>query len=151
MASCAACLQPILQAQHFVLDGTEVFHRACAGQAYRSKLRIAEQRGFDLERHLADTRRAGARVEAELNRERNQATSRGAEVITLTSMLSGTRSQLFAAQDRLQATQEALQASQVEVAGLRAELATVKQEAPVERGDDLDASAQRFRLLELDL
>jgi chromosome segregation ATPase len=155
MASCAACLQPILRSQQFALDGTEVFHRACVGQAYRSKLRIAEKHGFNLERQLEDTRRAAARVDAEANQLRNEATSRGAEVITLTSMLSGTRTQLFASQDRLQATQDELRASRTEIAALRAELATVKREARADgendADSDLDASARRFQLLELDL
>ncbi len=150
MASCAACLQPILRSQQFVLDDTEVFHRACVGQRYRSKLRIAEERARTLEAQLADTRRAAARTEVELNQERNAATSRGAEVISLTAMLSGHRTQLFASEDRLLAVQNELRASRAETAALRAELATVKPEAPAKQEDDLDASVQRFRMLELD-
>ena len=150
MASCAACLQPILRSQQFVLDDTEVFHRACVGQRYRSKQRIADQRVRDLEAQLADTRRAAARAEVDLNQERNQSTSRGAEVISLTAMLSGTRTQLFATEDRLAATRNELSAARAETAAVRAELATVKPEAPTKQEDDLDASAQRFRMLELD-
>jgi len=149
MASCAACLQPIYHAQRFALDGTEVFHAACLGQAYRSKLRIAEQRTRELESQLADTRRAAARVEAETNRLRNEATSRGAEVITLTSLLSGHRDQLALAQERLQVRQDELQGARNQNAALRAELSQrvehKAEEAPVE-----DSTALRFKLLELD-
>jgi chromosome segregation ATPase len=150
VASCAACLGPILRAQRFVLEGTEVFHAACVGQAYRSRLRIAEQRARELEVQLADTRRSAARVEAEAGRLRNESTSRGAEVIALEGLLAGTRAQLGLAEERLQARQGELQGARNQNAALRAELATMKQEAPAEQEGDLDASAQRFRMLELD-
>lgn len=151
MASCAACLQPILRAQRFVLDGTEVFHAACIGQSYRSKLKISEQRARELEAQLADTRRAAARVEAEASRLRNEVTSRGAEVISLTGMLSGARQQLFTAQDARVALQDELQVARSQNAALRAELAAVKQERVTEpQGEDQDASVQRFKMLELD-
>jgi chromosome segregation ATPase len=152
MASCAACLQPLYTSQRFLLEGTEVFHAACAGQAYRSKLRMAEQRNRELEAQLADTRRAAARVEAETGRLRNEVTSRTAEVITLTGMVAGHRSQLLLAQERLQAREDELRASRAESTALRVELATVKREAPAaaEPESDLDASVQRFKMLELD-
>jgi chromosome segregation ATPase len=153
MASCAACLQPLYTSQRFVLDGTEVFHAACAGQAYRSKLRISEQRVRELESQLADTRRAAARVEAETSRLRNEVTSRTAEVITLTGLVAGHRSQLVLAQERLQGREDELRASRNESAAMRVELATVKRDAvPADAAheSDADASVQRFRMLELD-
>jgi chromosome segregation ATPase len=151
MASCAACLQPLYTSQRFVLDGTEVFHAQCLGQAYRSRLRMAEQRGRELEAQLADTRRAAARVEAETGRLRNEVISRGAEVIALTGLLSGHRDQLALAQERLQARQGELQGARNQNAALRAELAAAKQEAPGATSvDEVDASVQRFKMLELD-
>lgn len=149
MASCAACLEPILRSQQFVLDGTEVFHRACAGQAYRSRLRIAEQRVRELEAQVADTRRAAARVEADTNRLRNEVTSKGAEVIQMVGTLSEARALLISARERLQATEGALQSAYNENAALRAELAAFKPEASKAQ-EDVDATVQRFRMLELD-
>jgi len=150
MASCAACLQPIYQAQRFVLDGTEVFHAACLGQAYRSKLRMAEQRSRELEAQFADTRQAAARVEAEASRLRNESMSRAAEVIGLEGRLAGVRAELDLAQERLRARQNELQGAHNQNAALRVELATVRQERVEERNDDVDATIQRFRMLELD-
>lgn len=150
MASCAACLQPIYQAQRFVLDGTEVFHAACLGQAYRSKLRIAEQRSRELEAQLADTRRAAARVEAETSRLRNESMSRAAEVISLEGRLAGVRAELALAQERLTARQGELQGARNQNAALRAELATAKQGEVETTQDEVDASVQRFKMLELD-
>jgi capsule polysaccharide export protein KpsE/RkpR len=149
MASCAACLRPIVHAHQFVLDGTEVFHRQCAGQAYRSKLRLAEQRACDLEAQLADTRRAAARVEVETHRLRNEVTAQMASVVTLEGRLAERRTQLDLAQDRLQATRSDLQAARNEAAALRAELAALK---PAEQSpdEDVDATVQRFKMLELD-
>jgi len=150
MASCAACLQPIYQAQRFVLDGTEVFHAACLGQAYRSKLRMAEQRSRELEAKLADTRQAAARVEVEANRLRNVVMSRAAEVIGLEGRMAGVRAELDLAQERLRARQNELQGAHNQNAALRVELATVRQERVEERDDDVDATIQRFRMLEMD-
>lgn len=150
MASCAACLQPLLRSQRFVLDGTEVFHAACIGQAYCSKLRMAEQTARDLEAKLADTRRSAARVEAETNRLRNEAMSRAAEVIGLEGRMTGIRAELDLAQERLRARQNELQGERNQNASLRAELASVRHERVEEQADDVDATVQRFRMLELD-
>jgi chromosome segregation ATPase len=150
MASCAACLQPLLRSQRFVLDGTEVFHAACIGRAYCSKLRMAEQTARDLEVKLADTRRAAARVEAETSRLLNQSMSRAAEVIGLEGRLAGVRAELDLAQERLRARQDELQGTRNQNAALRTELASVRHERVEERADDVDAAVQRFRMLELD-
>jgi len=149
--SCAACLRPLLRSERFLLEGTEVFHAACLGQAYRSKLRIAEQRTRELEAALADTRRAAARVEAEAGRFRNEATARAAEVISLEGRLAGARAELDLAQERLRSRQDELQGARNQNAALRAELVTAKGDAPSDQKDaDVDASVQRFKMLELD-
>lgn len=152
MASCAACLQPILRAQRFLLDGTEVFHAQCVGQAYRSKLRLAEQRGWDLERQLNDTRRAAARVESEANRHRNDAMTAQARAVVLEGRIAGLLHERELSAARLDAHLEELRAARNEVAALRRELAALRpSESESERADaDLDATAQRFRMLELD-
>jgi chromosome segregation ATPase len=153
VASCAACLQPLLRSQRFALEGTEVFHVECLGQAYRSKLRMAEQRSRELEAQLADTRRAAARVEAETSRFRNESMSRAAEVISLEGRLAGVRAELELSQERLRARQGELQGARNQNAALRAELAAVKQEAPAVRPEDgpqMDDSSLRFSLLELE-
>lgn len=151
MASCAACLRPLLRSERFLLEGTEVFHAACLGQAYRSKLRIAEQRTRELEAQLGDTRRAAARVEAEAGRFRNEATARAAEVISLEGRLAGARAELDLAQERLRSRQDELQGARNQNAALRAELATVKQERVEDKHeDDRDASVIRFSLIELE-
>ena len=149
MAFCAACLQPIVHGQRFVLDGTEVFHGQCAGQAYRSRGRLAEQRERNLEDQLADTRRAAARVEAEANRLRNESVSAQAQVVVLEGRVAGLQAQRELDAERHAARGDELRAARAEVAALRAELAAVKP-APAEAETDLDASAQRFRMLELD-
>ena len=153
MASCAACLQPLLRSQRFLLDGTEVFHAACIGRAYLSKLKLAEQRVRDLEAQVADTRRAAARVEAETNRLRNEATSKAAEVCVLEGRISGVRVELELTQERLRARQDELQGARNQNAALRAEIAKLQADAGISSDEpekDTDASAIRFGLLELD-
>lgn len=149
MASCAACLRPIVNGQRFVLDGTEVFHGQCAGQAYRSRGRLAEQRQRDLEAQLADTRRAAARVELEANRLRNEAVSAQAQVCVLEARVAGLQTHRELDAERHAARGNELRAAHAEVAALRAELAALKP-ASAEPESDLDASAQRFKMLELD-
>lgn len=149
MASCASCLQSIIHGQAFVLDGTEVFHRACAGQAYRSRGRLAEQRQRDLEAQLADTRRAAARVEADANRLRNEAVSAQAQVCVLEGRIAGLQAQRELDADRHAARADELRVARNEIAALRIELASLKPAAS-EPEPDLDASVQRFKMLELD-
>ena len=149
MATCAACLQPIVRSQRFLLDGTEAFHAQCVGQAYRSKLRITEQRGFALERQLEDTRRAAARVEVEANRLRNELTSAKSQVVVLEGRLAGERGLRDAAMARMDAKDDELRAARREIAELRAELAALKPETGA-ASDDIDATVQRFKMLELD-
>jgi chromosome segregation ATPase len=150
MASCAACLQPIMRGQLFSLDGTEVFHRSCIGSSYRSKLRLAEQRGLDLERQLNDTRRAAARVEAEANRLRNEATSVRAQVAVLEGRVAGLQAQRELDAESILSRSNELRAARVEIASLRSELASLRPQEDRDSEGDLDATAQRFKMLELD-
>jgi chromosome segregation ATPase len=151
MASCAACHQPLLNSQRFLLEGTEVFHAACVGRAYMSKLRVAEQRVRELEAQVADTRRAAARVEAETNRLRNESTSRAAEVCVLEGRLSGARAELELTNERLRARQDELQGARNQNIALRAELAKVQvAEVQPEPEKEADPTSVRFGLLELD-
>ena len=149
MASCAACLRPVVHAQRFVLDGTEVFHAGCVGQAYRSKLRMAEQRTRELESQLADTRRAAARVETETNRLRNESVSAQAQVAILEGRIAGLQTQREFDAERHAARADELRAARNEVAALRIELAALKP-TDTQAEDDADASVQRFKMLELD-
>ena len=142
MASCAACLSPIVNGQRFVLDRTEVFHATCAGQAYRSQLRLAEQQ-------LADTRRAAARVEADANRLRNDAVSAQARAAILEGQLAAEQTRRQLEVERGSARSDELRAARAEIAALRVELAALKT-TPVAEEQGLDASALRFSLLELD-
>ncbi len=43
MATCAVCLTPITSPQRFVIDGTEVLHRACALRQHITILQRAQQ------------------------------------------------------------------------------------------------------------
>ena len=43
MATCAVCLSPILEPQRFVVDGTEVLHRACAQASHTTVLQRAQR------------------------------------------------------------------------------------------------------------
>jgi chromosome segregation ATPase len=149
MASCAACLQPLLNAQPFVLDGTEVFHRACARNAYRSKLRLSEQRTRELEAQVTATRSSAARVEAEAHQLRNDVAHRSAEICQLEAQLAGVRYDLAIAQERLQARQGELQGARNQLAALRVELEQKVEQEPQEAPAE-DSTALRFRLLELD-
>ncbi len=150
MATCAVCVQPLGYGERFLLDDTEVFHVQCFGQRYLSKQRVSDERVRTLEAQLADTRRAAARVEAETHQLRNQVTSKGAENIQLTALLSTTRNAMFANEDRALAAQEELRAARNEIAAMRIELAANRPtQAPAEKQDE-DATVQRFRMLELD-
>ena len=149
MASCAVCLQPIVRGQRFLLDRTEVFHATCVGQSYRSQMRLAEQRAEELERQLADTRRAAARVELDVNRLRNEAMTAQSRVIVLEGQLAGEQTRRQLEVERGVARGDELRVARTEIATLRAELATLKTaEEPVDQ--DVDATVQRFRMLELD-
>lgn len=151
MASCAACLQPILRAHRFVLEGTEVFHAQCAGQTYRSKQRITEAKVRELEVQLADTRRAASRIEEAANRYRNEATSKSAAAIAEGARLAAVRGELALANELLRATQAELQAARSGYIAIRAELEAAKKSTNDEgQKDDVDASALRFKMLELD-
>lgn len=153
MANCAACLQPLLRSQRFVLEGTEVFHAVCIGLAYASKLKVSEERMRELERQLTETRRAAARVEAETNRLRNESNSRQAELIVIEGRVAGLRAELELAQERLSSRQAELQGARNQNAELRAEIVKLQADAGIStetEKNDVDASVQRFRLLELD-
>lgn len=132
-----------------MLDGTEVFHAQCAGQAYRSKQRITEQRGFDLERQLNDTRRAAARVEADAGRLRNEAVSAQAQVAVLEGRVAAEQQRRELLVQAHEARGDELRAARREIAALRSELAAHK---VAESQDDaeVDAAVQRFKMLELD-
>lgn len=149
MVSCAACLQPLLKSQRFLLDGTEVFHAGCVGRAYHSKLRVAEQRVRELELQLEATRRSAARVEVESNRYRNESAERMAAQLVAEGRAAALRAELDATRERLQIRQDELQGARNQNAALRAELGQAKPE-PQEAKTELDASVQRFGLLELD-
>lgn len=142
MATCAVCSETILQGQQFVLEGSEVFHRPCVGQAYRSKLKIAEQSVHTLERQLADTRRAAARTETDANTQRNLANVRMAQVAQL-------QGDIRAIEGALRAAEDVARAAAAEVTALRAELASLRAPASAEE-QDADATVQRFKMLELD-
>lgn len=150
MASCAACLQPILRAQRFVLDGTEVFHAACVGQTYRSKQRLSEAKQRETEAALADTRRAAARTETELNVQRNLATSRHAEVVQLEYAVAQVRQQLAVQEQARYEVEAQLRAARAEVAALKVEAAARSSENRQSADPGVDDSALRFSLLELD-
>lgn len=149
MASCAACLQPIVHGQRFVLDGTEVFHGRCAGHSYRSKGRLAEARARELEAQLADTRRSAARVEVDVNRLRNEAVSAQAQVCVLEGRVAGLQAQRDLDAERHAARADELRAARNEIAALRIELAALRP-ASAPADEDADASVQRFKMLELD-
>lgn len=153
MASCAACLQPLLTSQRFLLDGTEVFHASCIGRAYASKLKVAEQRVRELELQLTQTRRSAARVEVEANRLRNETASRHAEQFVLAGRVDNLQRELDLAQERLEMKLGELQGGRNQNAALRAEIVKVQGEAgisPESEADDTDASEIRFKLLEMD-
>lgn len=154
MAQCAACLQPIARGEQFALDGTEVFHRACVRQSYRSKLKVAEQTARDAEARLADTRAAAARVEAEVNTQRNLAMQRQAQVIQLQGELHRARAAAEIQEEYRRAAEGVARDLQAILASTRAELAAERaanrpqpEEKPTE---DLDATSLRFKMLELD-
>ena len=139
---CGVCSETILQGQQFVLEGSEVFHRPCAGMSYRSKLRIAEQSVQTLEQRLADTRRAAARAESDANTQRNLANVRMAQVAQL-------QGDMRAIEGALRAAEDVARAAAAEITALRAELAALRAPAPAEE-QDADATVQRFKMLELD-
>lgn len=150
MASCAACLSPILNSQRFLLDGTEVFHQACIGRAYISKLKLAEQRVRELEAQLADARRAASRVESETNRLRNEVTSRQAAALVQGARLEVVRGELEGMRSRSRADE--LQGMRNQNIALREEIAQFKVQGGISSEPEKteDDTVMRFRLLELD-
>lgn len=126
-----------------------MFHAQCIGQAYRSKLRITEARGFDLERQLADTRRAAARVEVEVSRLRNDAVSAQAQVAVLEGRVAAEQQRRELLLQAHEARGDELRAARREIAELRAELAAHRTTTGSEDAE-VDATAQRFKMLELD-
>lgn len=151
MASCAVCLLPIVRGQRFLLEGTEVFHATCASNSYRSKQSITDAKMRELEAQLADTRRAAARTEGELNVQRNLATSRHAEVVQLNAIAQEARDVRIAHEQARFEAEAQLRAARTEIAALKAELAARSSENTLSADPAQDdATAIRFKLLELD-
>lgn len=150
MASCAVCELPIVRGQRFLLDGTEVFHAACASNSYRSKLSITTAKLRETEARLEDTRRAAARTEVELNVQRNLATSRHAEVVQLEYSVSQARAQQAAHEQARFEVEAQLRAARAEIAVLKADAAARSSENRQVADPAQDDSALRFSLLELD-
>lgn len=156
MATCAACSRPIVTGQKWGTQGTEIFHEGCLRDAYRSKLRIAETqaanavaREADVARQLADTRRSAARVEAEANQLRNELAGTRAKVLILEGQAAQARYDVEVAQERAATRLAELQGARNQVVTLQGEIAkAAPKEAPVDQ--DEDASATRFKMLELD-
>jgi hypothetical protein len=112
---------------------------------------MSEQREREVERQLAETRRAAARVEVEANRFRNEAVERQAACFVMEGRASALRTELELTQERLRARQDELQGARNQNAALRAELASAKAtDEPQESEKVEDATVQRFRMLELD-
>lgn len=156
MATCAACSRPIVTGQEWGTQGTEIFHRSCLRDAYRSKLRVAETekmnalaREADVVRQLAETRRAAARVETEANQLRNELAGARAKVLILEGQAAQARSDVGIAQERAEIRLAELQGARNQVVALQAEIAKAKPEE-VRVDQDEDASATRFKMLELD-
>lgn len=148
MASCAVCMRSIAAGEQFVLEDTEVMHRSCAPQSYRSRLRLHEQRMRELEQQVADTRRAITRIETEAARQSKELNIKRAQVVGLQVRERVARIEIEDARQRLQASQDETAAARREVASLREELAALRPGSSDAVADD--ASAIRFALLELD-
>lgn len=147
-ASCAACLLPIVRGQRFLVEGTEVFHARCVGQSYRSRLRLSEQRVRELESQLSGTRRAASRVESEANRLRNEVASAQARALILEGQVARLQAQRELDVDRMAASGDELRATRNELASVRLELEAFRPKDMVE--DDVDATVQRFKMLEFE-
>ena len=155
-ATCATCARPIATGQKWGTQGTEIFHAECMRDAYRSKLRIAETekanalaREADVVRQLAETRRAAARVEAEANQLRNELAGTRAKVLILEGQAAQARYDVEVAQERAATRLAELQGARNQVVTLQGEIAKAKPEE-VQVDQDEDASATRFKMLELD-
>lgn len=150
MASCAACLDPILNSQRFLLDGTEVFHAECIGRSYISKLKLAEQRVRELEVQVADAQRS--RVESDANRIRNEVTRRQASALVHNARIEALRSELDLELARSRSFQNELQGSRNQNIALREEIAQLKSHGEISSEPEKveDDAVMRFRMLELD-
>lgn len=162
MATCAACLRPILGRDKFLLAGTEVFHRECVRNVEtsignRNKLEIVKLRGevcvlrqqdraiHELERKLSNAQRTLGARDRELSRAERD------------------RRDLEAERDAMQrerdnALREVLllrtMSGALTTATPTAPATAVPPEKPASTPEsaetDLDDAEQRFRLLELD-
>lgn len=169
-ARCAGCLQPISQAEKFVLMDTEVFHRVCIARASQSLVTRLRVRVNTLTGEVAEARSLAAevpRLRQSIDLANADARRIDGERGSLHSALTVTRAAKDAAlrdSAHWQREYEVLNANHArvvaerdriarELAEVRAQLA--KPEPVVEREDPntdkaLDAVAVRFGLLEFE-
>jgi uncharacterized coiled-coil DUF342 family protein len=165
-ARCAGCLQPIGDADKFVLANTEVFHRSCAGLVERSRSTKLALTNIELRRQVevlraevAEVRRLRAAIDdanrdaravrAErdtLERNLHRYANRNRELEAMNDELVHETQTIRRESERIRARLDALSA---EVAGLAA-ASSGSSDSGAKTNDDLDDAAQRFRLLELD-
>jgi hypothetical protein len=175
VAACAACRQPINGRDDYVLSGTEVLHRVCAAQGARTitwRLRLAvaklKARVAELEYERDHERAMAAAARVEINAEE----ARAAEERRRRELIQRDRDHLAERVHTLEDNARLVADEQVRAAGFRraleSQLAQAQNElrlyralgpAPASASPEVaavnatpsDGTAERFRLLELDL
>ncbi len=161
MVVCASCLRAIdTRGQQFVLAGTEVFHRSCAGNISNSVSVRQKNAILDAKRELiaanSDARQASNRVaemEDELRVAREEIRRSTSELrqmgVTLLSLRDGQRTEV----NRMTEELAGVRRQRDNMAAQIRELQKVEPPTPTtsEENSDLDDAEKRSRLLELDL
>lgn len=128
MATCAICRGPVLRGERFLVDDTEVVHRACASSG-RPTLNW--------------------QLRNELEQQRVATAQRDGRIVTLETSLGAAQTATRTTRTALTAQQAEVRRLQQEVQRLTAELATRRTEPPQTHDTpDLDGAATRFSLLE---
>lgn len=158
--SCAACLSPIDQGDKFVLSGTEVFHRRCAGNIDRSIGQRQKQEIIRLRAEVARERADAAKFKIDAQEEKNTAERFIDRLHQSEGAHSSTARQLEAERVQNRALSAARSQAQRELDTARAEIqrlqiaalerATSAIPEPVKPKDTRDDTEIRFSLLELD-
>lgn len=169
-AQCAACLEPIIKGERFVLSGTEVFHGRCAirkGTAASENARL-RQRVIAAEAETRITREQLQFQDRELAAERKRITELKGHHADADRDYKRMRQERDTARSDASFWKRRAELYEVERDQARRELAIERQypaqqtQAPAppppqpvatsdQAKDDLDDAAKRFSLLELDL
>lgn len=154
--ACAICLQPLGAGEKFLLSGTEVMHRACAGTGRKTRGQLLEE-GY--RNALADLQHARSQLHNEEGRRRREADSHALREAQATRQATKERDEH---RQRVRVLEGALEDARLALAlsaprppappthsasETRAEVSTSR---PNDENDNRDGTVVRFSLLEFE-